>query len=218
LADAQNVCFPPTAHKLAIPRELPKSLRADERCNFLCLRHVGVSQRASCSSDHNPERVHMNKLILFAGVGAFAFGTPAVAQHGNGRGNGHGNQGNTHSEMSHGKAYAKSNGRAYAKSSSSHAHGGNRLYAFNDRGNCPPGLAKRNNGCLPPGQARKTYNVGQRYNRNFGNLWAYNEIPTDLRSRYDFSQSDRYYYRNGYLYQVDPKTMLVQQVISALLR
>lgn len=30
------------------------------------------------------------------------------------------------------------------------------------RGNCPPGLAKKNNGCLPPGQAKKRYSVGQR--------------------------------------------------------
>ena len=28
------------------------------------------------------------------------------------------------------------------------------------RGNCPPGLAKKNDGCLPPGQARKRYAVG----------------------------------------------------------
>ncbi len=28
------------------------------------------------------------------------------------------------------------------------------------RGNCPPGLAKKNNGCLPPGQAKKRYQVG----------------------------------------------------------
>ena len=28
-------------------------------------------------------------------------------------------------------------------------------------GNCPPGLAKKNNGCLPPGQANKTWAVGQ---------------------------------------------------------
>ena len=26
---------------------------------------------------------------------------------------------------------------------------------------CPPGLAKKNNGCLPPGQAKKRYQVGQ---------------------------------------------------------
>ena len=28
-------------------------------------------------------------------------------------------------------------------------------------GNCPPGLAKKNNGCLPPGQAKKMWVVGQ---------------------------------------------------------
>ncbi len=28
------------------------------------------------------------------------------------------------------------------------------------RGKCPPGLAKKKNGCLPPGQARKRYVVG----------------------------------------------------------
>jgi hypothetical protein len=28
------------------------------------------------------------------------------------------------------------------------------------RGGCPPGLAKKSNGCLPPGQARKRYAVG----------------------------------------------------------
>jgi len=28
-------------------------------------------------------------------------------------------------------------------------------------GNCPPGLAKKDNGCLPPGQAKKMWAVGQ---------------------------------------------------------
>jgi hypothetical protein len=62
------------------------------------------------------------------------------------------------------------------------------------------------------------YNVGQRYNRNFGNPWTYNQIPDYLRSQYAFDPNARYYYANGYLYQVDPRTLLVQQVISALLR
>ena len=29
------------------------------------------------------------------------------------------------------------------------------------KGKCPPGLAKKHNGCLPPGQARKRYALGQ---------------------------------------------------------
>lgn len=28
-------------------------------------------------------------------------------------------------------------------------------------GHCPPGLAKKHNGCLPPGQARKLWTMGQ---------------------------------------------------------
>lgn len=29
------------------------------------------------------------------------------------------------------------------------------------RGGCPPGLARKSNGCLPPGQAKKRYAVGE---------------------------------------------------------
>ena len=28
-------------------------------------------------------------------------------------------------------------------------------------GHCPPGLAKKHNGCLPPGQAKKLWAIGQ---------------------------------------------------------
>lgn len=33
------------------------------------------------------------------------------------------------------------------------------------RGGCPPGLAKKHNGCLPPGQAKKRYAVGRPLSR-----------------------------------------------------
>jgi Ni/Co efflux regulator RcnB len=39
-------------------------------------------------------------------------------------------------------------------------------------GRCPPGLAKKNNGCMPPGQAKK-YHVGQRLPDNV----VYYEVP-----------------------------------------
>jgi len=81
----------------------------------------------------------------------------------------------------------------------------------------PPGLAKKHNGCLPPGQAKKLYR-GQRWESGYGSYYGYNQIPYDLRRRYDLNSRYRYYYNDGYLYQVDPRTMLVQQVISALLR
>jgi hypothetical protein len=85
-------------------------------------------------------------------------------------------------------------------------------------GGCPPGLAKKNNGCMPPGQARKLYNVGQRWPGQYGYAWNYNQIPYDLRQQYGFDPRANYYYGDGYLYRVDPKTMLIQQVVSALLR
>ena len=44
------------------------------------------------------------------------------------------------------------------------------------RGNCPPGLAKKNNGCLPPGQAKKRYQVGQPLPREV----VYREPPHDV--------------------------------------
>ena len=86
-----------------------------------------------------------------------------------------------------------------------------------ERGHCPPGLAKKNNGCLPPGQAKKLYNVGGRFPLGYGYAWNYNQIPYDLQRQYGFNPYDRYYYGDGYVYRVDPKTMLIQQVVSALL-
>jgi hypothetical protein len=160
----------------------------------------------------------MKKTVLFAGAAALAFAAPLLAQpgkgHGQGKAQGHGN----HATVNHGNSHAddKAHRRSDRGLVTSDRYG--RLYALDARGSCPPGLAKRNNGCLPPGQAKKLYNVGQRYNRNFGSAWTYSQVPDYLRSQYNLNQSDRYYYNNGYVYQVDPRSMLVQQVISTLLR
>jgi hypothetical protein len=164
----------------------------------------------------------MTKLLLLAGVVMLA-ATPGAADPGKGKGK------SDHATMKHGKSQVKGkhatmNNHGTPRRASKGTRGivtsdrFGRLYAFNARGSCPPGLAKRDNGCQPPGQAKKTFNVGQRYNRNFGNMWTYDQIPPYLQSQYSFDRADRYYYRSGYLYQVDTETMLVQQVISALLR
>jgi hypothetical protein len=157
--------------------------------------------------------LNMKKLILLAGATMLVTVAPAAAKPGNGQGHGK----SAHSSMAHGNS-------AHARTVHGRGDVGvirtsnGRLYALDRRGGCPPGLAKKGNGCMPPGQAKKLYNVGQRYNRNFGSLWSYNQIPNYLRDQYRFDPSDRYYYRDGYLYQVDPRTMLIQQAISALLR
>ena len=96
-------------------------------------------------------------------------------------------------------------------------HGSHQMYGYGTA-NCPPGLAKKNAMCMPPGQFKKRYDVGQRYPSNYGNLWSYNQIPLDLRSQYGFNQDARYYYGDGYLYQVDPRTSLIQRVVNAIMR
>ena len=153
----------------------------------------------------------MKTLILLAGSVLLA-ATPAVAKD---QGKGNGKHGNKHSSQGmSGKAHKSGHaGRTVVATD-----GYGRVYAFNAQGGCPPGLAKKNNGCLPPGQAKKLYNVGQTYNRTYGSMWTYDQIPVQLRSQYSLDQANRYYYNSGYLYQVDPQTMLIQQVISALLR
>lgn len=85
-------------------------------------------------------------------------------------------------------------------------------------GGCPPGLAKKNNGCLPPGQAKKLYNRGQRWPGSYGQQWTYNQVPLDWRNQYRLDPYDRYYYGDGYLYAVDPKTQLISEVIRAIIR
>jgi hypothetical protein len=160
----------------------------------------------------------MKTLIFVASATALALAPPAMAKPGHGHGgqaqaqDWHGNARPSREQASRGQA-GREHGRHVATS-----RNGRGLYALDARGSCPPGLAKKHNGCMAPGQARKLYGVGQHYNRNYGYQWTYNRIPVDLRSRYNLDSNDRYYYRDGYVYQVDPRTMLVQQVVSALVR
>ena len=106
---------------------------------------------------------------------------------------------------------------AYAKPDHANHHGQHGMMSHGS-GACPPGLAKKHNGCMPPGQAKKLYKVGQRWPGSYGDRWTYNQIPADWRQRYDLDPYDNYYYGDGYLYQVDPKTLLIQEVIRAILR
>lgn len=102
-------------------------------------------------------------------------------------------------------------GQAAAKPGHGHGHGA----VGYGVGGCPPGLAKK--GCIPPGQAKKLYR-GQRWESGYGSYYPYSQIPYDLRRQYRLSDRYRYYYDNGTIYAVNPRTQLIAQVISALLR
>jgi hypothetical protein len=135
----------------------------------------------------------MKKLIFLASAAALAVTGPAVAKPGKGHGNKH--------------AYGQQD----------HGRGSQFGYGM---GGCPPGLAKKNNGCLPPGQAKKRFNVGQRVPYDYRDMIGYNALPYDVRYQYgrQLDPYGRYIYDNDYLYRVDPKTMIVQQILNAVLR
>jgi hypothetical protein len=97
-----------------------------------------------------------------------AFSQPALAQ-----GRGHGND--DAPGQGPGKGRGQGQGQGVGRGNSQAAvPPGNVVIVDRDRttvytyyrgqyaaGNCPPGLAKKNNGCLPPGQAKKLWSIGQ---------------------------------------------------------
>ena len=147
----------------------------------------------------------MKTILMLASAGALAFtgaaahAKPPHAGQGKGRG----------AAMAH-------HGRDIARGMAGQ-HGFGSQYGYG-LGGCPPGLAKKNPPCIPPGLARQQFQAGQRLPLGYASPFGYNQIPYDLRSQYGLNPYGNYYYGNGHLYQVDPKTMLIQQVIAALLR
>ena len=122
---------------------------------------------------------------------------------------------------------------------------------------CPPGLARKDNGCLPPGQARRMatptrfdslwntrndeftyrYEDGYLYRRNNqgsllgympvlggalsrGSPWPeqydYQPVPTYLTDYYGLNNSNDYRYADGTVYGMDPKTQAITQVVALL--
>lgn len=154
-------------------------------------------------------------LAAAAAVGLFAAG-PALADPGNGHGKkSHSQmskkdhqryvaQQRTYSQWDDRRAAYQGDGRGYWDGSRYYRDG--RYYG----GNCPPGLAKKNNGCLPPGQAKSRYSVGQR----LPNAYWDDYIPSQYRDRYN---DGTYRYNDGYVYRVNPQTYVIEEIIRAIL-
>jgi hypothetical protein len=113
-----------------------------------------------------------HSLALIALVLA-AFAQPALAQKDDKPGRGGGPDKATHGKGND-NAPGQGQGQGQGARGNQTAAPGNIVVADRDRntvytyyrndfaaGNCPPGLAKKNNGCLPPGQAKKLWTVGQ---------------------------------------------------------
>lgn len=81
---------------------------------------------------------------------------------------------------------------------------------------CPPGLAAKNNGCLPPGQAKKAYGVGTILPRDI----YLSPLPGDLLGRLPIAPDGYYYGRyNGDVYLVENTTRrIIDTIVFNLLR
>ena len=151
----------------------------------------------------------MRKLFLLAGAAAMAAAMPALAKPGKGGG---------HAAHAQGHAKVKSKGGTSVRT---HRTVRTRTAAHSGRHgatNCPRGLARKGNGCLPPGQAKKLYSVGQRLPTGYSRYTPYSSIPAQYRDQVPYSDAYRYIYRDNTAYVVDPRTNLVTRVISLLTR
>ena len=82
------------------------------------------------------------------------------------------------------------------------------------RGNCPPGLAKKNRLCLPPGQFKKRYVIGRPLARSV----TYQPLPQVLVTRLGPAPSGyEYVMVDGDIVKLGLGTRLVADAIQAIL-
>lgn len=75
-------------------------------------------------------------------------------------------------------------------------------------GHCPPGLAKKAVPCVPPGQVKNLYRVGDRINRDY--YWINDPY------RYGLNRGGNYVRAGDYVYRIDPETRKVLNLIGAV--
>jgi hypothetical protein len=169
----------------------------------------------------------MTKLLLMAGAAVLISAAPAVAKpgHGGSHGNAHAKAGHAmnshhmgHAAMRNAKA---TKGKTYARGRDRDRDGildSDEALARKYGGAlCPPGLYKKTPSCTPPGQAKRLFRDGQRIPTSYRYYTPYGDIPVALRDRYNLTDQYRYIYRNNVIYQVDPATQLVTNILNAVL-
>ena len=134
-------------------------------------------------------------LACVAAVAAVATAAPALAKNG---------RGHQRADAERGRV-----DRDYSSRRHDPLFGADRLGAH-PRG-CPPGLARKRNGCLPPGQARRL-GVGDRLPSY---LSRYN-IPGRYQDQYVDGLDYSYRYDDDQIYRVNRRSGLIDQIISVL--
>ena len=171
---------------------------------------------------------HSHRLVALAIASLFMAGSSFAKDYGDG---GHGKD--KHKDKGHGKhaevykskphkeqqrhavqrqrqeirpgAYFNDQQRSYARQYYSQNYGQGR--------NCPPGLAKKHNGCMPPGQAKK-WSVGQPVPRG---VTVYSVAPPVLRQLPPAPYGYRYARIGGDIVLVQQQNNLIVDIIVGLL-
>lgn len=176
----------------------------------------------------------MRKFLLVVGAAAMAAAMPALAKPGKGQGGGHGaGHGRSGAVVSggHARTDSRANLRARTRTGAnvvrirdrdgdgipdSRDRFDNRAAGRYGANDCPPGLAAKGNGCLPPGQARRLFGIGQRVPTGYNFYTPYADIPAAYRDQYGLVTDGRYIYRDQSIYVVDPTTSMVTRIIDLL--
>ena len=75
---------------------------------------------------------------------------------------------------------------------------------------CPPGLAKKHNGCQPPGHARKHYRRGDVLYGDYYRVRDYDRYRLERRDNWDYYRDD------DRIYRVDRNTRRILAVINLI--
>ena len=152
----------------------------------------------------------MKRILLMTAAAVALSASPALADKG---GNGHGKSGTEWNQ----------DGDRHDNDRNDRGDRGNRInYGYHDSGSrhCPRGLAKKHNGCMPPGQYRQSsrWSQGDRLPYGYRSYTPYDQIPQRYVDQYHLDPNSPYIYRDNAIYQVNPRTLIIQQILSGLLR
>jgi Ni/Co efflux regulator RcnB len=164
---------------------------------------------------------HVLRVAALALACAFLAG-PSLADDDHGKGSKHGDKHDKKAEKQdrkHDKQAAKQRDREdvrvgqYFNDNQREAVRGYYLKQYGNGRRCPPGLAKKNNGCMPPGQVR--YTMGQPLPRT---VTVY-QVPQPVIVQLPVAPPGYRYVRVGNdILLVSPQSQLVVDVIAGLLR
>ena len=148
----------------------------------------------------------LRKLLILAGAAVLVLPAAAVAKDHGAGGHGHGHGGYEERRGSSDRYEERDRESArHERADRDDVRGGGY------RHRCPPGLAKKHNGCLPPGQA---WRAGQRAPWNSDRYVNYSSLPSYYRDRYADSSGQQYYYSGSRVYVIDRATQLIRSIFN----